>query len=241
MKKAFLNWSSGKDSAYALYLVEQQKEFSIKRLITTINRELDRVSMHGLRKELLLQQADSLGMPLQLIQLSGNASMAEYDEQMFNETKSLQLEGFEYSLFGDIFLEDLREYREQQLQKVDLKAVFPLWGIPTADLMQNILDLGFKAITVSVNSRLLDKSYCGRIIDEEFISQLPAGVDPAGENGEFHSFVFDGPNFREPVRFEKGEVVEKTYPSAKKKDDNCFSDKKKSWDNSFWYCDLLPK
>lgn len=241
MKKAFLNWSSGKDSAYALYLLQQQKEYSVEKLVTSVNSETNRVSMHGLRKELLLQQAESIGLPLHIISLPGNVSMSVYNEVMQKETDLLKSEGFTHSVFGDIFLEDLRKYREQQLQKAGLQAVFPLWKKNTSELMNEFLKAGFKAITVSVNSKVLDSSFCGRIIDNEFLADLPSGVDPAGENGEFHSFVFDGPNFKFPVAFRKGEVVEKTYEPSKKMDDNCFSDKQENWDTRFWYCDLLPE
>ena len=241
MKRAFLNWSSGKDAAFALYLLQRQKEYSVEKLVTTVNSENNRISTHGLRKELLLQQAKSTMLPLHIISLPGNVSMPVYNEIMQKETQKLVEEGFTHSVFGDIFLEDLREYREQQLQKVGLQAVFPLWKKDTSALMKDFLKAGFKAITVSVNSEVLDVSFCGRIIDSQFLADLPADVDPAGENGEFHSFVFDGPNFKFPVGFRRGEVVEKLYePSAKKKDD-CFSDEKKSWNNRFWYCDLLPE
>ena len=240
MKKAFLNWSSGKDAAYALYLLQRQKEYSVEKLVTTVNSENNRISMHGLRKELLQQQSESTGIPLHIISLPGNVSMAVYNEIMQQETQKLVEEGFTHSIFGDIFLEDLREYREQQLQKAGLQAVFPLWKKNTSEMMSDFLKAGFKAITVSVNAKVLDKSFCGRIIDENFLADLPSEVDPAGENGEFHSFVFDGPIFQYPIPFQKGELVEKFYEPSKKKDDDCFSEEQESWDTRFWYCDLLP-
>lgn len=195
--------------------------------------------MHGLRKELLLAQAESIGIPLHIIPLPGEVSMEAYNQIMEKEISRLSFEGFTHSIFGDIFLEDLKEYREQQLQKVGLEPVFPLWKMDTSQLMQNFLKTGFKAITVSVNANVLDKSFCGRILDDTFLYDLPKGVDPAGENGEFHSFVFDGPIFKNPVTFQKGEIVGKTFPSVEKKSDNCFSKKQKKWDTNFWYCDLL--
>ena len=240
MKKAFLNWSSGKDAAFALYLLQQQKDFSVEKLVTSVNSETNRISMHGLRKELLLQQAESVGLPLNILSLPGNVSMSEYNEVMQKETDKLRSEGFTHSVFGDIFLEDLREYREQQLQKAGLQAVFPLWKKKTSELMNEFLDAGFKAITVSVNAKVLDKSFCGRIIDEAFLSELPENVDPAGENGEFHTFVFDGPNFSFPIGFRRDEIVEKLYESTGNKKDDCFTDDQKSWDTRFFYCDLLP-
>ncbi len=239
MKKAFLNWSSGKDAAYALYLLQQQPDFSIEKLVTTVNSETNRVSMHGLRKDLLIAQARNIGIPLHMIPLAGEVSMKTYNAVMEKETSELFSEGFTHSVFGDIFLEDLKEYREQQLQKVGLQPVFPLWQKDTSQLMQNFLKAGFKAIIVSVNAKVLDKTFCGRILDDTLLADLPKGVDPAGENGEFHSFVFDGPVFKSPVTFQKGQIVGKSFPSVEKKSDNCFSEKQKAWDTDFWYCDLL--
>ena len=239
MKKAFLNWSSGKDAAFALFKIQQEKKYSVEKLVTTVNSDLDRISMHGLRKELLLQQAERIGIPLHVIPLAGNVSMSTYNEIMEAETEKLAEEGFKNSIFGDIFLEDLKEYREKQLEGTALEAVFPLWRMNTRKLMTDFLGAGFKAITVCVNAKVLDKSFCGRVIDEEFLKDLPAGVDPCGENGEFHTFVFDGPIFSKPVQFQKGEYVQRTYESNSEEEDNCFSDKQESWDTSFWYCDLL--
>lgn len=239
MKKAFLNWSSGKDASLALHLVQQGNEYAVKKLVTTVNSETNRISMHGLRKELLFQQAERIGIPLHVISLSGEVSMSDYSEVMQKETRLLVQEDFTHSLFGDIFLEDLREYREQQLQKVGLQGVFPLWKKNTRLLMKDFLAAGFKAITVSVNSRILDRSFCGRVIDENFLAALPPGVDPAGENGEFHTFVFDGPIFKSPVPFQRGEIVERSFAPAKKKEDHCFSEEPEPWDTRFFYCDLL--
>ncbi|WP_373057588.1 diphthine--ammonia ligase [Zunongwangia sp. H14] len=241
MKNAYLNWSSGKDSALALYKLNQNKEFKVKKLVTTVNTEVDRISMHGLRKELLLQQAVNIGLPLQVIPLHGAVSMKEYNEEMRNATAVLKAEGFTHAIFGDIFLEDLKTYRDEQLKLAGIEGVYPLWKQNTGELMDNFLKLGFKAITVCTNSRLLNNSFCGRIIDEDFIKDLPEGVDPCGENGEFHTFVFDGPIFDEPVKFQKGEKVERTYTPNSSKDDSCFKDEEESWDTGFCYCDLLPK
>jgi uncharacterized protein (TIGR00290 family) len=241
MKKAYINWSSGKDAAFALYKIQKGQKFKVEKLVTTINSEVDRVSMHGLRKELLLQQAESLQIPLQIISLNGNVSMQTYNELMKAEVSKLISEGFTHSVFGDIFLEDLKEYRENQLEDVGLKAVFPLWGKNTRELMNEFINEGFKAITVCVNAKLLDKSFCGRIIDHQFIADLPENVDPCGENGEFHSFVFEGPIFKNPVDFEIGEIIEKQFSPGEDEKDDCFTDKIKSWDTRFWYCDLIPK
>ena len=239
MTKSFLNWSSGKDAAFALFKVQQKRKFSVEKLVTTVNIDLQRISMHGLRKELLHQQAESLGIPLHIIPLAGNVSMSTYNAVMKRETEKLVQEGFKNSIFGDIFLKDLREYRENQLKGTGLAPVFPLWKKNTRKLMQDFLKAGFKAITVCVNATVLDDSFCGRIIDDAFINDLPQGVDPCGENGEFHTFVFDGPIFKEPVKFQKGDLVARSYQPASNDTDNCFTDEKESWDTSFWYCDLL--
>jgi uncharacterized protein (TIGR00290 family) len=241
MKKAYINWSSGKDAAFALYKIQKEQKFKVEKLVTTVNSEVDRVSMHGLRNELLLRQAESLQIPLQIISLNGNVSMQTYNAIMKAEVSKLIDEGFTHSVFGDIFLEDLKEYREKQLAEVGLKAVFPLWGKNTKELMDEFITEGFKAITVCVNSKLLDKSFCGRIIDQQFIADLPKNVDPCGENGEFHSFVFEGPIFKNPVDFEIGEIIEKQFSPGEDEKDDCFTDKTKSWDTRFWYCDLIPK
>ena len=239
MEKVYINWSSGKDAAFALYKIQNEQKFKVEKLVTTINSEVGRVSMHGLRKELLIKQAESLQIPLQIIELNGNVSMQTYNAIMKAEVSKLIDEGFTQCVFGDIFLEDLKEYREKQLAEVGLKAVFPLWDKNTRELMEEFIAEGFKAITVCVNAKLLDKSFCGRIIDEQFISDLPENVDPCGENGEFHSFVFDGPNFKNPVNFEIGEIVEKCFSPNEDEKDDCFTDKIKSWDTRFWYCDLI--
>lgn len=239
MHKAYLNWSSGKDAAYSLYKVQKEKSYRVEKLVTTINSEEDRISMHGVRKSLLLKQAESLGIPLHLIALEGNVPLIEYEKVMKSNIDHLKAEGFTHSIFGDIFLEDLRLYREVQLQKVGLQAVFPLWKLNTANLIREFIALGFKAVTVSVNARLLDNSFCGRLIDEKFLNDLPANVDPCGENGEFHTFVYDGPNFKFPVDFELGETTKKIFAFGNKKGES--NSKKEAWASDFWYCDLIPK
>ncbi|WP_079734303.1 Dph6-related ATP pyrophosphatase [Salegentibacter salegens] len=238
MKKAYINWSSGKDAALALYKVQQDSEYSVEKLVTTVNTEFNRISMHGVRIELLQKQAEHLDLPLHQIKLHGEISMEEYNEVMEIETKSLLNQGFTHSIFGDIFLEDLKTYRENQLQEVGLKAVFPLWNQNTTELLEEFIESGFKAIVVCVNTDKLDKSFCGRLIDQSFLNDLSENVDPCGENGEFHTFVFDGPIFKKPIDFKIGEMVEKSY-KPEELDDNCFTDDQKSWDTSFVYCDLL--
>lgn len=233
--KAIFNWSSGKDSALALYKTLQEEKLNITALLTSINKEYQRISMHGVQVSLLEKQAESLGFPLIKMELPKEPSMEEYREIMGRTMTEIQSQGVTHSIFGDIFLEDLKKYREEQLQSIGMKAVFPLWKINTTDLIHEFLDLGFKTIVTCVNETYLDKSFAGRIIDENFIKDLPQDVDPCGENGEFHTFTFDGPIFNSPVEFEIGEIVKKTYPKPKS-DEN-----KEDDDYVFWFCDLILK
>jgi len=163
------------------------------------------------RRELLETQAASIGIPLQTVELPEQPGMDVYEQIMQEKVSSLKTDGYTHAIFGDIFLEDLRRYREEKLESMGLTCIFPLWKIPSSMLMEEFLEQGFKAITVCVNTRWLDKSFCGRIIDEAFLRDLPGDVDPCGENGEYHSFVFEGPIFRHPVPFEIGDIVYKEY------------------------------
>ena len=241
MKKAYFNWSSGKDAMLALDKTLSAKEYDVTKLVTTVNTDYNRVSMHGLSVNLLEKQSEAIGIPLEKIELGGNVSMSTYDAQMKTVMTGLLQEGYEYAFFGDIFLEDLKKYREAKLAEVGVKAVFPLWKQNTKELLLEFLEKGYKAITVCVNAKLLDASFCGRIIDENFIENLPENVDICGENGEFHTFVFDGPIFKKPVDFIIGEKVLRGYTPSKDKDDNCFTKDNDSWDTSFWYCDLIAQ
>ena len=196
--------------------------------------------MHGVRTELLKQQAENIGIELKEIPLPEITPLNLYDEIMKENFEKLKAEGIEYSIFGDIFLEDLRAYREAKLKLVNMEGVFPLWKRPTSELMNEFIELGFKTIVVCVNAKYLDKSFTGRVIDKDFLNDLPENVDPCGENGEFHTFVFDGPLFKNAISFKKGEVVYKEYgPEA----DDKSEDKKTSTvhDSRFWYIDLLEK
>lgn len=243
MHKTYFNWSSGKDSSLALYYILQQKEYGISKMITTVNKDYQRVSMHGLREELLDLQVKNLGFTLEKIKFPAQVSMSSYNEAMKNKVDQLVEEGFTHCVFGDIFLEDLRKYREDQLKIAGIQGVFPLWKRDTKELLLEFIELGFKAITVCVNAKYLDDTFCGRVLDKTFIEDLPPNVDPCGENGEFHTFVFDGPIFTNPINFEIGDKVLRSYEPSKDEDDNCFSndqEDRKKWDTSFWYCDLKP-
>ena len=242
--KAIFNWSSGKDSALALYKVLQNSEFEITCLLTSVSQEFQRISMHGVRVELLEQQAKSLGIPLEIMQIPEMPTMEAYENVMNETLTKLKNKGVTHSIFGDILLEDLRKYREDQLAKIGFEAVFPLWQIPTTDLIQEFIALGFKTIVVCVNERFLDKSFVGRIIDQDFINDLPENVDLCGENGEFHTFTFDGPIFSKPIDFEIGEIVYRKYEKPKKEESTetaCDTSSSDVFDFGFWYCDLIAK
>lgn len=235
--KVFFNWSGGKDSALCLYKTIQSKQYNIQYLITNINAVHNRISMHGVRRSLLEAQAASIGIPLQTIELPERPTMIEYEERMMHKIQQLKSAGCTKAIFGDIFLEDLKLYREQKLKEADIECVFPLWKIDTAELIKEFIGLGFKAIIVCINESYLDKSFCGRMIDESFVNDLPANVDVCGENGEFHSYVFDGPIFKQPIKFYKGEVVYKKYDAPEKTDTNNQSNSIKS-QYGFYFCDL---
>ena len=236
--KTYFNWSSGKDSALALYHLLKDNRYTVDELVTTVNSHYNRVSMHGLRKELLLKQTKSLNIPASLIELPEMPSMEIYEEKMFETVSRLKNDGFTHSAFGDIFLEDLRIYREQQLAKQGFKSVFPIWKRDTKELLNEFLDLGFKTIIVCANSKYFGEDFVGTIIDKNFIENLPKEVDPCGENGEFHTFCFDGPIFKNPIPFTLGEKVYREYNTPKSDSDSiCKSDSEKY---GVWYCDLIP-
>lgn len=208
---AFINWSGGKDCTLALHHILEQKQLRVQYFFTTISREHQRVSMHGVRKELITRQAQSIGIRSRKLYLPENLDMAVYDEHMKHEMLLMKERGITEAICGDIFLEDLRRYREEKLSTVGITAHFPLWKRNTTELLREFIGLGYKAIVVCVNKQYLDASFLGRELDEEFLNDLPANVDPCGEHGEFHTFVYDGPIFAQPVFIQKGEVVSKTY------------------------------
>ena len=220
MGKALFCWSGGKDSAAALYDVQQSKQYEIAALLVTVNEDYDRVSMHGVRRTLIEQQALSIGLPIEEVSVPTSSSNEEYESRMRQTLTRLQQGGVVAAIFGDIFLEEVRKYREENLARIGMKAVFPLWGKDAKGLFRSFLALGFKAIITCVDAKVLDKKFIGRTLDDDFLAELPPGVDPCGENGEFHSFVYDGPIFNKPVEFTLGDVVLR---------------------DSFYYGDLVPK
>jgi len=229
MKRTYFNWSTGKDSALALHYLLQDSNVSVEHLVTSVNAYHNRVSMHGLQRSLMLKQVESIQIKHSTIELPKEPTMEEYSQLMEDFVKTMQKKGIEYSGFGDIFLEDLKKYREDQLEKCGMKAVFPLWKQDTTQLFHDFLSLGFKAIVVCINADVLDESFVGRILDQSFLDDLPENVDPCGENGEYHTFCFDGPIFSAPIQFEIGERVFREYPSPSKTKKNI----------GFWFCDLI--
>ncbi|MCI0454754.1 MAG: diphthine--ammonia ligase [Candidatus Dadabacteria bacterium] len=219
-EKVLFSWSGGKDSAMALYEIQKNKNYELSALLTTVTEDYDRVSMHGLRRVLLERQADSLGTPLEKVFISKGASNEEYESRMKDALLRYKNAGVQSVVFGDIFLQDLRTYREENLAKIGMKGVFPIWRRNTTELAHTFIDCGFKAVTICVDSNFLDKRFVGRVFDKQFLSELSPTVDPCGENGEFHSFVYDGPIFREKILFKTGEIVLR--------------------DDRFCYCDLIP-
>jgi uncharacterized protein (TIGR00290 family) len=204
-----VSWSGGKDSLLALAELLRSERFEIVALLTTVASGYDRISHHGVRRELLRQQTAALGLPLEEIVVSPVCTNAEYESKLAAALQPHRERGITTVVFGDIFLEDLREYRDRHLAGCGLQGLYPLWKRDTSQLVREFLAPGFRTVTVCVDGRVLDPSFAGREIDEAFLADLPAAVDPCGENGEFHTFVFDGPLFCEPVRFTRGEIVER--------------------------------
>ena len=215
-----MSWSGGKDSCLALHEIKNEGKYRVAALLTTVTRDYDRISMHGVRRVLLEKQATNLGLPLHQILISKGATNDEYEAKMVEAFSEYRETGIDSVVFGDLFLEDIRAYREQFLARNNMRGLFPVWKRDTAAFIREFLDLGFRAVVTCVDSKVLDQSFAGRLIDESFLSSLPQQVDPCGENGEFHSFVFDGPIFSAPVKFSLGETVLR---------------------ESFWFCDLLPE
>ncbi len=232
-----MNWSGGKDSSLSLWEIMKQKEVDVQCLLTTINGANDRISMHGVRAALLEKQALSIGLPLRKVVLPEMPNMSVYDDVMQTAMNVIKQQGVTHSIFGDIFLEDLKAYRDSKLALAGLQGIYPLWKRDSKELIREFIDNGFKAVLVCVNEKYLDKSFCGRFIDDDLLKDLPDNVDPCGENGEYHSFVFDGPIFKKPVDFIIGEMVYRNYAKPTTDDDNCHSDSS-NYDTGFWYVDL---
>ena len=221
MEKIVLCWSGGKDSAFALFTLKQQNLYTVDSLLTTVTAGYDRISMHGVRTELLEKQAASLGIPLKKIFISQQSSMEEYESVMGQTMNAYRERGINTVAFGDLFLEDIRKYREDNLAKQNMTAYFPLWKKDTRELAEEFIAGGFKAILACVDTNSLNGVFAGREYDRALLRDLPGDVDVCGENGEFHTFVYDGPVFREPLAIKRGAVTLR--------------------DERFSYCDILPE
>jgi uncharacterized protein (TIGR00290 family) len=213
------SWSGGKDSAMALHTLLRNPEYEVVALLTTVTEGYDRISMHGVRRELLHRQAESIGLPVEEVLIPPKCVNPVYEARMAETILQFRDRGVMYVGFGDIFLEDLRAYREQKLLAADMTALFPIWKVDTCELAARFVADKFRAVAVCIDPRKLPASFAGRELDTTFFRDLPAGVDPCGENGEFHTFVFDGPIFRAPIPVRIGSVVER---------------------DSFVFCDVLP-
>src|SRR5215467_10678843 len=218
-KKILLSWSSGKDSAWALHLLRREGKYEIAGLLTTFNSEFNRVAMHSTRRELVEAQARAAGLPLIAVQLPWPCSNAEYERIMAGVCADAVAQGITGIAFGDLFLADIRAYRERQLQGTGLEPIFPVWQIPTDQLARDMISEGLRAKLVCVDPRKLAAEFAGRDFDAKLLADLPAEVDPCGENGEFHSFVYAGPMFNAKIPVATGERVER---------------------DGFCFCDVLP-
>jgi uncharacterized protein (TIGR00290 family) len=219
--KALFSWSGGKDSALALYDALGNRDYDIVSLVTTVTGVYDRISMHGVRSALLEKQADSLGLGLEKVLIPQDATNEEYELSLEKSLLKFKESGVDSVIYGDIFLEEIRKYREEHLGRLGMLGVFPIWRRDSASLARMFIDEGFKAVVVCIDSTLLDGGFAGREFDNDFLTDLPPKVDPCGENGEFHTFVYDGPIFGEMVGFEKGDIVLR--------------------EDRFYYCDLLSR
>ena len=206
-RKTLLSWSSGKDSAWALHVLQREPHVDVAGLFCTVNKEFDRVAMHAVRVELLQQQAKSVGLPLYMIRIPYPCSNDEYDEAMASFIDEAKKENIECFAFGDLFLEDVRRYREERLKETGIMPIFPVWGIPTKELSRKMVASGLKAVITCVDPRFLAREFSAREYNGSFLDDIPEGVDPCGENGEFHSFAFNGPMFQNPIEILLGETV----------------------------------
>lgn len=205
--KILVSWSSGKDAAWTLHVLRQQHGARVGGLLTTVNEAFDRVAMHGVRRELLEWQAQAVDLPLHIVDLPWPCSNADYERRMAAATAKAAADSFTHVAFGDLFLEDVRRYREERLAGTGLTPLFPLWGLPTRALAHEMVAAGVRAHLTCVDPRWLDASCAGRAFDDSFLTDLPPGVDPCGENGEFHTFVSDAPIFRAALPTRIGDII----------------------------------
>lgn len=226
MKPTYLSWSGGKDATLALDSLKNNPRYHIAGLLTTANDHYGRVSMHGLRMELVEEQAEKLGLPLEVVRLPKEVDYDIYEREMKRSMNKLSSEGIEAIAFGDIFLEDLKKYREQMLSACGLEGIYPLWEQDTRELSNYFINKGYRSKVIVINGTKLEDAYVGREYDASFLNDLPDGIDPCGENGEFHSFVYDGPLFSQAVTFKTGEVQVRHYGGEES--------------NRAVFCDVIP-
>jgi uncharacterized protein (TIGR00290 family) len=207
--KTLLSWSSGKDSAWTLHTLRNDPRYEVIGLVTTVNRAADRVAMHAVRSELLRRQAKAVGVPLRVVEIPSPCSNDEYEAAMGKCVADAVTEGVDCFAFGDLFLEDIRAYREQKLAASGVTPVFPIWGIDTTKLANDMIAGGLRARITCVDPRAIPRDFAGRDFDASLLASLPAGADPCGERGEFHTFAYDGPMFQTPVAIASGEIVER--------------------------------
>lgn len=242
-EKIVFCWSGGKDSALALNRILRGGQHEVVSLLTTCNEHFQRVSMHGVRLELLERQAQSIGLPLEKVFVSRHSSNEEYQQKISACLSAHKARGVTACAFGDIFLEDLKRWREENLARIGMRGVFPIWKADSRELLREFFALKFGTVVCCVNDAWLDAAFVGRNIDESFVRDLPANVDPCGENGEFHSFAFAGPIFRQPVKFRLGEKVYRpmeTAPAADSSSSHVCPPTGTPATSGFWFCDLLP-
>lgn len=207
--RAVMAFSGGKDSSYALWRMMRDEHYEVAGLLTTLTEDYDRITMHGIRRELLDAQAETLGLPVRTVYIPRKASNSAYEEAMGAAVRQMLADGVEAVAFGDLFLEDVRAYREKMLAGTGLEPLFPLWGEDTAALARGMIADGFRAVLTCVDAAALPATFAGREFDASLLADLPPGADPCAERGEFHTFVYDAPHFRAPIAFERGEVVER--------------------------------
>ena len=208
-RKTLLSWSSGKDSAWALHVLQQDPAIELSGLFTTVNKEFNRVAMHGVRVELLKRQAKHAGLPLHIIEIPYPCSNEEYESQMRQFVESALQDDIECFAFGDLFLEDVRQYRVDNLQGSGIDPIFPIWETPTDQLAQTMISSGVRAVITCVDSSQISGEFAGREFDQRLLDEMPLTADPCGENGEFHSFVYAGPMFNEKIGIEVGDIVDR--------------------------------
>ena len=233
-EKIILSWSGGKDSAYTLYQLQKSDQYEVVYLLSTFNGTLRRLSMHGVQEALIEAQAKAIGLPLLKVYVY-EANNAEYEKQMGDVLQKACQEGIRIVAFGDIFLADLRTYREEKMRQLGMDCIFPLWQRDTRQLVQDFIGQGFVTVTCCINDGYLDESWAGRIINNDFVQQLPASVDPCGENGEFHSFCMAGPVFQQPIGIAIGERTYKALPPITTPHPTPIVD---VGTRGFWYCEL---